>query len=195
MRVLYLTSKNTYRGDEIPRILKSFGESVTVYFDKISLLNLKKLRPDFIISDRYRFIIQEDICRVFKRKIINFHPSYLPYCRGSKPIFFSVFYKKPIGISIHLVTKKLDAGPILLQKKITINNKLSLRDIYNITRKEFEVLLKKNWLKIKKQKIKAKTQQSNVKEIFKLKEFNYLFQKLKLNYDMTVKEIDDRKKI
>ena len=83
----------------------------------------------------------------------------------------------------------------MLQKKITINNKLSLRDIYNITRKEFEVLLKKNWLKIKKQKIKAKTQQSNVKEIFKLKEFNYLFQKLKLNYDMTVKEIDDRKKI
>ena len=195
MRVLYLTSKNTYRGNEIPRILKSFGENVTVCFKKISLLDLKKIRPDFIISDRYRFIIHKDICRLFKFKIINFHPSYLPYCRGSKPIFFSVFYKKPIGISIHLVTKKLDAGPILLQKKITINNKLSLRDIYEIIRKEFEVLFKKNWLKIKKQKIKAKIQQSNVKKIFKLKEFDYLFQKLKLNYDMTVKEIDDRKKI
>ena len=64
-----------------------------------------------------------------------------------------------------------------------------------MTRKEFEVLLKKNWLKIKAQKIKAKTQPSNVNKIFKLKEFNYLFRKLKLNYDMTIKDINDCKKI
>tara|TARA_B100001057_G_scaffold453779_1_gene498898 strand:+ start:23911 stop:24498 length:588 start_codon:yes stop_codon:yes gene_type:complete len=195
LRVLYLTSENTYRGGEIPRILKGFGESVIVCSKKISLLNIKKLRPDFIILDRYKFIIHEDICQIFKFKIINFHPSYLPYCRGSKPIFFSVFYKKPIGVSIHLVTKKLDAGPILTQKKIATNNNLSLRDIYGMTRKEFEVLLKKNWLKIKAQKIKVKTQPSNVNKIFKLKEFNYLFRKLKLNYDMTIKDINDCKKI
>ena len=195
MRVLYLTSKNAYRGAEIPRILRSFGESVIVSFKKISLYNLKKIRPDFIISDRYKFIIHDEICRTFKFKIINFHPSYLPYSKGSKPIFFSVFYKMPFGITIHYITKKLDAGPILLQKKIAINNNLSLRKIYEITRKEFEIILKKNWSKIKKQKIKAKIQTPNVKKVFKLKEFNYLFNKLKLNYDMTIKEIDDTKKI
>jgi methionyl-tRNA formyltransferase len=173
-------------------MLKKFGEKVVKFYKKLSLNDIKKIKPELIISDRYKFIIDDKICRHFKSNIINLHPSFLPYCRGSNPIFFSVYKKRPIGISIHVVTKNLDAGPILLQKKIIFNNQMTLRDLYKTIREEFKILLRKNWYFIKKKKIKTRPQSSHIKEIYKGKEFHQLFSKLKLNYDMKIKEIYDR---
>ena len=176
-------------------MLATLGDKVFIYYKKINLKLLKKIKPDFIISDRYPFIIEKKICEFFKSRIINLHPSYLPYCRGSKPIFFTIWNKRPVGITIHQITQELDAGPILAQKKIPIDKEMTLRDLYKLVREKFKILLRKNWLLIKNNKIKPKIQNLFIKEIYREKEFNKIFENKKLSFDMKIKIINDRKKI
>ena len=53
--------------------------------------------------------------------MINAHPSMLPKYRGPNPYLQTILHKeKNSGLTFHLVTEKLDAGPILLQKTIEI---------------------------------------------------------------------------
>ena len=176
-------------------MIRAYGDSVKKFYKKINMRNINNIKPDFIISDRYKFIINDKICRIFKNRIINLHPSFLPYCRGSHPIFFSVYKRRPIGITIHILTKKLDGGPILLQKKIKVSKNTTLRDLYKKIRREFYTLLKKNWVAIKKRKIKTSKQTGKVTEIFKKKEFKNIFVKKKYNYDMRIQDIHDRSRI
>ena len=42
---------------------------------------IQKIEPDFIVSDRYPYIIKEDILNKFNNRAVNLHPSYLPWNR------------------------------------------------------------------------------------------------------------------
>ena len=86
---------------------------------------------DFIISFGYRFIIKKDIISFFAEKIINLHISYLPFGRGSHPVFWSFVENHPKGVSIHLIEEKLDQGRILVQKTIKYNkNETTFKKVY-----------------------------------------------------------------
>ena len=148
---------------------------VTICFDKISLNYVNKIKTNYIISDRYKFKINRKICKKFYLNIINLHPSYLPFCKGSASIFFSVYYKKPIGISIHYVNANWDDGPVLLQKKIHTKDNDSLQDLYKKIRKEFKILIKENWLNIKKKIIVARRQPDVIKELYTAEQFRKIF--------------------
>ncbi len=107
---------------------------------------------DLIISFGYKRIIKKALLKKIKKPIINLHISYLPYNRGSHPNFWSHLDETPSGVTIHKITEKLDAGPIIFQKKINFNLKKSGQDTfsktYKILFKEIENLFKKNFNKI-----------------------------------------------
>lgn len=49
----------------------------------------------------------------------NIHPSLLPAYRGPEPIIWGLIEKKhEFGITLHIVDKGLDTGPIVAQKKV-----------------------------------------------------------------------------
>ena len=50
--------------------------------------------------------------------MINLHISYLPYNKGAHPNFWSWVKNTPKGVSIHLISEKIDAGDIIFQKKL-----------------------------------------------------------------------------
>ena len=67
-------------------------------------------------------IISENFIKKFNKPILNIHPSLLPKYKGLNT------YKKILqnkekfsGSTVHLVSKKLDSGKIILQKKIKIS--------------------------------------------------------------------------
>jgi folate-dependent phosphoribosylglycinamide formyltransferase PurN len=59
----------------------------------------------------------------FNKKIINIHPSLLPKYKGLNT-FKRVLYnnEKLTGCTVHYVNKKLDAGKIILKKKVFIES-------------------------------------------------------------------------
>ncbi len=58
-------------------------EYVVLFKEKISLIVIKAIKPKFIISFNYKYIIDEDIIEYMGNRIINLHISYLPYNRGA----------------------------------------------------------------------------------------------------------------
>ena len=83
--------------------------------------NIKKIDPDLVILAGYMRILSEELCRQFKGKILNIHPSLLPKFRGLNT------YQRVLdsgdefhGSTVHFVTAELDSGPLVLQYRTKI---------------------------------------------------------------------------
>ncbi len=80
------------------------------------LEQLQKVSPDVVVLARYMQIIAPEIVRAFPHKIINIHPSLLPYFPGPSPYMRAWEQGVRVsGCTAHFVTEQLDEGPIILQ--------------------------------------------------------------------------------
>lgn len=77
---------------------------------------LKALDPDLIVLARYMQVLSPSIVQAFRNKIINIHPSLLPYFPGANA--YEQAWKSGLrvsGCTAHFVTETLDEGPVILQ--------------------------------------------------------------------------------
>ena len=66
-------------------------------------------------------ILSENFIKIFKGKILNIHPSLLPKYKGLDTHRKVLVNKeKYTGCTVHFVSSKLDAGKIIVQKRIKI---------------------------------------------------------------------------
>jgi len=90
--------------------------------NKISITNLPFV-PDIICSVYYRDIIDEEIIMLVKGKIFNVHPSLLPKYRGCSSLTWAIINgEHETGFTYHYITKDVDRGRIIIQKKIKISD-------------------------------------------------------------------------
>tara|TARA_B100001250_G_C19780844_1_gene781788 strand:+ start:1056 stop:1703 length:648 start_codon:yes stop_codon:yes gene_type:complete len=84
---------------------------------------LNDLSPDLIILAGFMRILGEKIINRFAKKMINLHPSLLPLYPGLNTHEQVLKNNdKRHGVSIHFVTPKLDAGPLIAQTSIEIGD-------------------------------------------------------------------------
>ena len=78
---------------------------------------LNKYKIDFICLAGYMRIIPKKFFTLFRKKIINIHPSLLPKYKGLNT-FSRVLYnkEKKTGCTVHFVNSKLDSGNKIIQK-------------------------------------------------------------------------------
>lgn len=82
---------------------------------------LSSLKPELFIVIAYGQILSEEILAIPSLFAINLHASLLPKYRGAAPINWSIIRGEKItGVSIIQMAKKMDAGPIILQKETEI---------------------------------------------------------------------------
>lgn len=83
---------------------------------------LREYAPDLIVLARYMRILPLAIVAMFRNRIINIHPSLLPYFPGANP--YKQAYESGVrvhGCTAHFVTEQLDEGPVILQDVFHIN--------------------------------------------------------------------------
>ena len=101
------------------------------YFENQSLKLLKKYNVDLLCLAGFMKILSNKFIKKFSKPIINIHPSLLPKYKGLNTHERAIKNKEKFsGASIHKVTKKLDSGKIILQKKVKIlksDNAISLK--------------------------------------------------------------------
>lgn len=79
---------------------------------------------DFAVVAAYSKIIPEDIIATAKKGFIGVHPSLLPELRGPSPIRSAILEgKKETGITLFLIDREVDHGPILAKLTIPILEK------------------------------------------------------------------------
>lgn len=83
--------------------------------------DINALAPDIIVVAAYGKKISNEIIALPRFKTINVHPSLLPRYRGASPIQTAILNGDSVtGVTIALVTEKMDAGPILARREIKI---------------------------------------------------------------------------
>ncbi len=133
-------------------------ESFLIEYDinqPLYLKRIKSFKPDIILSS-CSVIFSEKILKIPKYGCINRHTSLLPSYGGLYPVFHSIAdNQKYSGVTIHKMTKKIDDGEILAQRKIyNVDNNLS-----KIYKKGFEIssdLILKSLSNLLKKKYKKK---------------------------------------
>ena len=79
---------------------------------------------DFAVIAAYGKIIDKKVIDLFKSGVYGVHPSLLPKYRGASPIQYAILNgEKNSGVTIYKVDEKMDHGPMLIQKKVKIENK------------------------------------------------------------------------
>ena len=89
--------------------------------EKKIILELKKKKINLICLAGFMKILSGSFIRSFKWKILNIHPSLLPKYKGldtHKRVL--VNKEKYTGCTVHFVSSKLDAGKIIVQKRIKV---------------------------------------------------------------------------
>ena len=89
---------------------------------EIRILNdLNKENINIICLAGFMKILTANFIKKFKGKIINIHPSLLPKYKGLNTHQRALDNKeKYSGCTVHFVNSRLDAGKIILQKKVKI---------------------------------------------------------------------------
>jgi formyltetrahydrofolate hydrolase len=83
---------------------------------------LTKLKPDGFALARYMRILPGEIVAKYPHRIINIHPSLLPFFPGAAP--YKQAYDSGVrvsGCTAHFVTEQLDQGPVILQDVFRID--------------------------------------------------------------------------
>ena len=84
---------------------------------------LAALKPDIIIVAAYGRILPAAVLELPRYKCINIHPSLLPRYRGPSPVAAPILNGDPVtGVTIMLIERKVDSGPILSQEELAISD-------------------------------------------------------------------------
>ncbi len=78
-------------------------------------------KPDFILLAGFMRILSPEFVQKYSDRILNIHPSYLPAFPGAHAIRDAWEAKVPeTGVTVHFVAPEVDAGPVILQRKVPV---------------------------------------------------------------------------
>ena len=92
----------------------------------------KKLSIDIILMSCYARRLPEDLINLARLGCFNMHPSLLPEFRGPEPIFWQMKNDSDKGVSWHHVIEDFDAGDVVKQKVVFLDDGASYLEINNV---------------------------------------------------------------
>ena len=99
-------------------------------FENQSIKLLKHYNVDLICLAGFMKILSGNFIKKFSKPIINIHPSLLPKYKGLNTHIKAIKNKdKYSGATVHIVSKKLDSGKIILQKRVKISKSESSKTL------------------------------------------------------------------
>ena len=141
MNILFLGSDSEYQRDMV-EWLRYLGECVRCSNDEIKDNDDD---CDFIVSYRYRYILEKKIVDRFVGRAINLHISYLPWNRGADPNLWSWIDGTPKGVTIHYIDEGIDTGDVLCQRIVKFNDNETLATSYKRLQEAMVVMFISVW--------------------------------------------------
>ena len=103
---------------------KTYNFKNTSFSEKVLLKDLKINKINLICLAGFMIILSKNFIKKFNGKILNIHPSLLPKYKGLNTHERVIKNKeKYSGCTVHYVNSQLDAGKIIMQKKVKVSKK------------------------------------------------------------------------
>jgi phosphoribosylglycinamide formyltransferase-1 len=104
------------------RVISSRGLEREAY-DKLVIAALQEKRVDLVCLAGYMRLLSPQFVAAFRNRILNIHPSLLPAFPGLEAQRQALEHgAKFSGCTVHFVDENLDAGPIVLQACVPIED-------------------------------------------------------------------------
>lgn len=112
------------KADLIARIAGHLGRPVEITADANSETFVQAMRgyaPDVVVMASFDQILRDATLAIPHQGWLNVHPSLLPRHRGPEPIYWTIAQgDQEAGITVHLTVPRIDAGPILAQRRVRV---------------------------------------------------------------------------
>ncbi|MCK5394871.1 MAG: hypothetical protein KAJ32_02715 [Gammaproteobacteria bacterium] len=89
----------------------------------------KEVPVDVILMSCYGRRLPEEVVAMAREGCFNLHPSLLPQYRGPEPIFWQMKHDSVKGVTWHHVTDDFDAGDIVKQRVVHLDDGASFLEI------------------------------------------------------------------
>lgn len=142
----------------ISSAITASGDRFISTTDPIDMDFIERHQVDFVVSYRYRHIIKPDVLDLLAGRNCNLHVAMLPWNRGADPNFWSWVDGTPKGVTIHVMDKALDTGPILCQRPVTFSEPATLASTYDDLQREIIDLFCASWPDIRSGRMQPKPQ-------------------------------------
>lgn len=124
-------------------------EVLALLTEKEQLSLIEELEPEIVISAGFEHKVPKEIIKVPEQGIVNLHPSYLPYNRGSHAFIWPIADRNVAGVSIHYMTENIDEGPVIDKRKVDIEPDDTAGSLYDKLMEEQVDQFKEFWPRIK----------------------------------------------
>ena len=183
-RTLFLT--NNRNALSLYEWLVECGEVVSLYSGRFSVDMLEHLRPRWVISYNYSYIVPKEMIEACHGRIVNLHASYLPWNRGASPNFWSFVEDTPKGVSIHFMDEGLDTGDLIVQEELFFDEeKETFRSSYEMLNDRMVQLFCQIWPSLSAGKIVGK-KQTGKGSFHTMKDFAELLNGETMDWDMNI---------
>ena len=158
IKILILPKNNLHLKNK----LKKKFMNTEVFFNgkphnsKIIKDSIKEYKINLGISTGFKTRLRSSFLSLFKKRIINFHPSVLPHNKGAHSTFWSIINNSKLGATMHYMNDKYDSGDILDQKILNHDKTILADELFNTSRVYCIELLKKNLKNIYNKNLKPK---------------------------------------
>jgi phosphoribosylglycinamide formyltransferase-1 len=110
------------RAAGVPTIVHGDDGSGTA-FDRPLADVIVREAVDTVVLAGFMRILGPAFVETFEGRILNVHPALLPAFPGAHAVADALAYgAKVTGVTVHLVDRKVDAGPIVLQRAVDIRD-------------------------------------------------------------------------
>jgi methionyl-tRNA formyltransferase len=157
MKILFLSERSDWRTARIEQRLFAAGDVFEKTRQPITPVDIRGF--DLGLSYGYQHLLKPDVLTNWTA--INLHISYLPWNRGADPNIWSWIEGTPKGVSIHLIDKGIDTGPMYCQRLVPMTDAESLASSYDKLSNAMLELFDDNWMLIRDRKIAPQPQKSN----------------------------------
>ena len=94
-------------------------------------------------------IIRQELIDLPRAGLINFHPSFLPFNRGTHYNFWALAEQCPFGVTLHFVDRGIDSGDIVAQERIPYDWTDTGGTLYFKAKEAMVELFKKNYSRLR----------------------------------------------
>lgn len=92
---------------------------------------IESYNADIFVVVAYGKLIPEKVFSLPPLGTINLHPSLLPKYRGAAPVQWALINGERVsGVTVQMINKDLDAGDIVLQEKLNIDENITAEELY-----------------------------------------------------------------
>ncbi len=127
LKVQHCASKELAACEDIP-VLQPKSLKSPEFLEEIKLFN-----ADIFVVVAYGKLIPRSVFALPRLGTINLHPSLLPLYRGAAPVEWAVINgERETGVTVQMINEELDAGDIVIQQSIMLDENITSGELYDI---------------------------------------------------------------